>query len=71
MGEAAQLITALATLLTAFAGLIIGIRNTRKIEQVRHATNSLTDRLVETTAVSSEARGNLAGRAELKAEQGG
>ncbi len=57
MGEAAQLLTALATLVTAIAGLIIGIRNTRKIEAVRHATNSLTDRLVETTKTEAHAAG--------------
>ncbi len=65
MGEAAQLITALATLLTAFAGLVIGIRNTRKIEAVHQATNGLTAKLV----TASKAEGNLEGRAELKHEQ--
>lgn len=35
-----------------------------KVEVVRHATNSLTERLVDTTRVAEFARGHLAGNAE-------
>ncbi len=71
MSETAQIITSLATLVAAIGSLIIGWRNTRKIEQVHQATNGLTNRLVDLTATASKAEGNLQGRAELKIEQNG
>jgi hypothetical protein len=40
-----------------------------KIEVVHQATNGLTAKLVNLTASSSKAEGNLEGRAELKQEQ--
>lgn len=70
MIAAAQLITAFATLLASIAALVIAVRNTNKIEQVHAATNGLTAKLVDLTATSSKAEGNLEGRAELKHEQG-
>lgn len=69
MGEVAQLITSLATLIAAIGALWIGLRNSNKIEGVRQATNGLTNKLVALTATSSKAEGNLAGRAELTSEQ--
>lgn len=52
-GELAQIITAAA----ALGAFLLSWRNSRKIEQVRHATNSLTDRLVESTDKEAHARG--------------
>jgi hypothetical protein len=53
MGEVAQLLTAIA----AVGSCIASLRNSRKIEAVRHATNSLVDRLVVKTAAASDAEG--------------
>jgi hypothetical protein len=52
-GEIAQIVTAGA----AVGALLNSIRNSRKIEVVHKATNSLTDRLVETTKLASHAEG--------------
>lgn len=41
----------------------------KAVEKIHVATNSMKDALVKTTAESSEAKGNLEGRKELKAEQ--
>jgi hypothetical protein len=43
--------------LLALASLVVGIRNSRKVEQVRHATNSLTEQLVAATRIASYAEG--------------
>jgi len=43
--------------LLALATLVIGIRNTRKVEEVHKATNSLTDRLVASTKLEAHALG--------------
>lgn len=51
------LVAALPPTLLALASLIATIKNIRKIEEVRHATNSLTDRLVESTRLESHAAG--------------
>lgn len=53
IGEVAQLLTAIA----AVGSCIASLRNSRKIEAVRHATNSLVDRLVDKTASASDAAG--------------
>ncbi len=55
--EIAQILVALATLVSAFTGLVIGIRNTRKIQEVHIATNSMKDELVETTKLAAHAAG--------------
>jgi len=52
-GEAAQLITALA----AVGALLMSWRTNRKVEIVHKATNSLTERLVETTKIAAHAEG--------------
>ncbi len=70
-GEIAQIITSLATLVAAVGALLVGWRNSARIEAVHVATNSMKDELVDLTAKSSKAEGNLAGRAELIAEQNG
>ncbi len=56
-GEVAQIITSLATLVAACGALLVGWRNSTKIEQVHIATNSLTDRLVATTKSEAHAAG--------------
>jgi hypothetical protein len=60
VAETAQIITALAALgamIISAIGLIVGRRNSKDIEVVRHATNSLTDKLVEVTRTESFAAG--------------
>jgi hypothetical protein len=59
-GEIAQIITALA----AFGAFVLSWRNARKIEQVHKATNSMMDKLVETTKTEAHAAGLKEGRAE-------
>jgi len=67
--DVAQIIVALATLVSSVGALLVGWRNSRKIEQVHRATNSMKDELVLSTALAARAEGNLAGRRELKGEQ--
>lgn len=47
--EITQLILAAATLVSAVGALMIGLRNSVKIEQVHIATNSMKDELVAVT----------------------
>ncbi len=56
-GEVAQIIVALATLVSSIGALLVGWRNSRKIEAVHQATNGITDRLVASTAKASHAEG--------------
>ena len=66
-GELAQILTALAAVFGGIAAIISAIvslktswkvdANTTTINEVKHATNSLTDRLVKRTAIASEALG--------------
>ena len=53
VGELAQLLTAAA----AVGAMALGWWNARKIEQVRHATHSLTDRLEQTPRTEAHAAG--------------
>jgi len=53
IAEVSQILTAIA----AVGGVVIGWRNSRQIEVVRHATNSLTDKLVAVTKTESYAAG--------------
>lgn len=69
MSEVAQLITSIATLIAAIGALVMGLRNSHKIEQVHQATNGMMARSDALIAKASKAEGNLAGRAELKQEQ--
>ncbi len=62
MGELAQLITSLATLVAACGAVVMSWRNSRKIEAVHIATNSLTDRLVATTRSDATQAGIAEGR---------
>jgi hypothetical protein len=50
LGEIAQLITSIATLIGV-------LRVTRKVETVHKATNSLVDKLVATTRIEAHAAG--------------
>ena len=59
-GEIAQLISAFA----AVGALLVSIHNARKIEEVRHGTNSLKDELVAVTRKDALAEGRLQGRGE-------
>ena len=45
MGEAIDLILAIATLIGAIGGVVIGIRNSRHIHKVEKATNGLSKAL--------------------------
>jgi hypothetical protein len=56
-GEAAQLITSVATLIGV-------LRVTRKVDGVHKATNSLVDRLVKSTAEASQREGHAKGLKE-------
>lgn len=67
--EIAQIIVSIATLLTAGVGAYVSLRNSRQLGVVRTATDGMKTELVELTAKSSKAEGNLEGRAELKQEQ--
>lgn len=69
MNEFVQLATSIATLLASIITLVLAFRNSSKVEQIHAATNGLTSKLVDLTAASSKAEGNLEGRAELKQEQ--
>lgn len=55
--EAATLITALATLVTAIGGIWVSLRNMGKINRVHDAVNGQTGALVDLTARSSFAEG--------------
>ena len=60
IGEVAQVITATAALGAVFLSWNNSRKiqdNSRKIEEVHVATNSLTDRLIASTALASEAKG--------------
>lgn len=59
--EIALIITACGTFLTAASGVIISLRNARKLEQVHQTTNSKMDELIKLTAKSSRAEGVKAG----------
>ncbi len=61
-GEAAQVITAASAFgafLLSAAAFVVGLWNGRKIEVVRHATNSMKDEIVTITAKASKAEGVL------------
>jgi hypothetical protein len=58
-------------LVAAVGALVLGWHNAHKIEEVHKATNGLTTKLVDLTASSAKAEGNLEGRAELRSEQTG
>ena len=74
MHDLPPLILALGSLITAIAGavavilpLVLGIR--RKVKQIEVNTNSITDKLVATTAKIEHAAGVVVGRAQAKEER--
>jgi len=62
------LIVSIPATLTAFAGLLVSLRNSRKIEDIHVATNSMKDALVAATAKASKAEGRAEGVAEGRNE---
>lgn len=70
--EMALVITAafsgVAALITAITGLIVGVRNTRRIQEVHELTNSLATRSEANARREGEAVGNIKGRQDLAAE---
>lgn len=69
--DVALIITACGTLLSALFGgiaVLISALNSRAIQKVHNLTNSKMDELLTVTKKSATAEGNLAGRAEQKAD---
>lgn len=50
-------VASLPSTLLALATLIVSVRNSQKVEQVQHATNSLMDRLIVLTRTEAHAAG--------------
>lgn len=68
MNDIAQIIVALATLVTAVGGLVVSLRNGRNVARVaadvqtiEKATNSMKDQLVAATGKAAFAEGTAAG----------
>lgn len=57
MSEAASLILAIATLISAVSGFIVSLHNSKKIDAVRHLTNGMKTELVDEVRRSSFAKG--------------
>jgi uncharacterized membrane protein len=55
--ELAQIITSVATLVGAIAGLMVSLRNSKKIEQVHQSTDGKMDALIEEVRRASFAQG--------------
>jgi hypothetical protein len=47
--EISSIIVSMATLITAVGGVLIGLRNTRRIEDVHKATNGMAAKLAKVT----------------------
>lgn len=58
-GELAQIIIALATLITASGGVVMGVINARRIKDVHESTNGKMDQLLDVSRFRAEARGSL------------
>jgi len=61
---AAALFTALPATIASIATLVVGIRNTRQIAEVRHQTNTMKDELITSTRIASRTVGQQEGAAE-------
>jgi hypothetical protein len=57
VGEIAQLLTAIATLIVAVGGVVIGLRNSTHIKKVEAATNGMKNDLVDEVRKASFAAG--------------
>lgn len=70
--ELALVITAafsgFAALITAITGLVVGIRNSRKIQEVHELTNSLATRSEANARKQGLAEGNITGRQDQARE---
>lgn len=64
MDPTAQIIIAIATLVTALGSVVMAFINRQTLKTVQAQTNGMMEKL----GIASEAKGNLAGRAEAKAE---
>jgi hypothetical protein len=64
--EVALILTAAGTLIASVGGVIVGVRNSRKIEEVHKSTNGKMEQLLEITSKSAKAEGNLEGRQQQK-----
>lgn len=51
------LISSVPVTIASVATLIVALRQAKKLEEVRHATNSLTDRLVAAALIEGHAGG--------------
>jgi len=76
MSELAQVIIAVATLVTALGSVTIGIINAfritrvaKNVQVIETATNSMKDQLVASTAKASLAEGTAAGLQQGRSEQ--
>ena len=71
MSDAAQIVTAICATITALGVPLIAYlmsRLDKKVEEVRHNTNSIKDDLVKTTDRAARAEGHAAGRKERDEE---
>ena len=75
-GEIAQILVALATLMTATGGVIIGIRNSREIKQVKETgekthelTNSKMTQLINEVRAGATDKAILDERDRVKSEK--
>lgn len=64
-GDIAQVLTALA----AIGSMVLSWRNSKKIEQVRHNTNSLAAQMLKEGKEASLAQGTAAGLKQGRDEQ--
>jgi len=62
-------IATLPATIAAVAALIVSIRNGSKVEEVRHATNSMKDQLVAAALREGTSAGHAAGVVEGRANQ--
>lgn len=64
MNDTAQIIVAIATLITSVGAVVMSFINRGTLKTVQAQTNGMMEKL----GIASEAKGNLAGRAEAKLE---
>lgn len=59
--ELAQILVALATLVSAIAGLVVAIRTGQKVAETHELVNGRTGLLLDATAASARSKGVLEG----------
>lgn len=67
MTDIAPIILSLATLITALGGALVSWRNSKGIEVIHKATNSMKDELVAEVRAAATLAGEKIGAAEEKA----